>query len=318
MQSLVLPLPVAAAARAGRRARRTADSADRRERPLATYTDLSGTPHELLTWPGAHGSVLVVDLAAEVQAPPRLLAHLSADEPPENALLVCADYLERTRLGCCRCRELSALDLCCAPALEESREAPGSAASVTVPERRSGAGDRLMLAMQHMPAALPQLRWRLSSAAPGSVDAPPGDPRQSRPVSLREAIASLEDYEPLRAMTRRAIARVRPGEGISTTMLRAELARVERSPIILNRGIREAVLASVARGELSMSEIAIRCGRVKRDWRGNESGETSWLARRLGLLPEGGQPAPTPWMHSEVLALIARRGLGIAPREVEL
>ena len=32
--------------------------------------------------------------------------------------------------------------------------------------------------------------------------------------------------------------------------------------------------------KLSMSEIAIRCGRVKRDRRGNESGETSWLARR--------------------------------------
>jgi hypothetical protein len=67
-----------------------------------------------------------------------------------------------------------------------------------------------------------------------------------------------------------------------------------------------------------MSEIAIRCGRVKHDSRGNESGETSWLARRLGLLPEGGQSTPTPWIHSEVLGLIARQGLGMAPREVEL
>jgi len=67
-----------------------------------------------------------------------------------------------------------------------------------------------------------------------------------------------------------------------------------------------------------MSEIAIRCGRVKRDRQGNESGETSWLARRLGLLPEGGQRIPTPWVHSDVLGLIARRGLGLSPREVEL
>ena len=67
-----------------------------------------------------------------------------------------------------------------------------------------------------------------------------------------------------------------------------------------------------------MSEIATRCGRTKRDSRGNLSGETSWLARRLGLLPEGGQTTPTPWVHSDVLGLIARRGLGIAPREVEL
>ncbi len=67
-----------------------------------------------------------------------------------------------------------------------------------------------------------------------------------------------------------------------------------------------------------MSEIAIRCGRVKRDSRGNESGETSWLARRLGLLPEGGHSTPTPWIHSDVLGLIARQGLGVSPREVEL
>ena len=72
------------------------------------------------------------------------------------------------------------------------------------------------------------------------------------------------------------------------------------------------------REELSMSEIALRCGRVKRDSKGNESGETSWLARRLGLLPDGGASAPTPWIHSDVLALIARQGLGLSPREVEV
>ena len=87
---------------------------------------------------------------------------------------------------------------------------------------------------------------------------------------------------------------------------------------MLNRRLRLLVLAKVERRELSMSEIAIRCGRVKRDRRGNESGETSWLARRLGLLPEGGQSTPTPWIHTDVLALIARSGLDVSPREVEL
>ena len=86
---------------------------------------------------------------------------------------------------------------------------------------------------------------------------------------------------------------------------------------MLNRRLREVVLATIGRNELSMSEIAIRCGRVKRDSRGNESGETSWLGRRLGLLPEGGQRTPTPWIHSDVLGLIARSGLGLSPREVE-
>jgi len=69
---------------------------------------------------------------------------------------------------------------------------------------------------------------------------------------------------------------------------------------------------------VSLSAIAMRCGRVKRDPRGNLSGETSWLGRRLGLLPEAGEASPTPWVHSDVLALIARRGLGVSPREVEL
>jgi len=101
-------------------------------------------------------------------------------------------------------------------------------------------------------------------------------------------------------------------------MLRTELERVKGSPIVLNRGLRQAVLAAVEWQGVSMSEIAIRCGRVKRDAKGKESGETSWLARRLGVLPEGGGKTYTPWIHSDVLALIARDGLGISPREVEL
>ena len=137
-------------------------------------------------------------------------------------------------------------------------------------------------------------------------------------MSVREAIAGLEAYEPVRALTQRAIELHRRDETVSTAVLRVELERVQRSPILLNRGLREAVLARTGRDGLSMSEIAIRCGRVKRDCAGNESGETSWLARRVGLLPEGGRAVPTPWVHSDVLALIARRGLGVSPREVEL
>jgi hypothetical protein len=67
-----------------------------------------------------------------------------------------------------------------------------------------------------------------------------------------------------------------------------------------------------------MSEIATRCGRVKRSRTGSESGETSWLARRIGQLPEAGRDRPTPWVQIDVLAVIARDGLGISPREAEL
>jgi hypothetical protein len=67
-----------------------------------------------------------------------------------------------------------------------------------------------------------------------------------------------------------------------------------------------------------MGEIATRRGRVKRGRNGSESGETSWLARCIGQLPEAGRPRPIPWVHTDVLALIARDGLGISPHEVEL
>jgi hypothetical protein len=82
--------------------------------------------------------------------------------------------------------------------------------------------------------------------------------------------------------------------------------------------LREAVTERVTRSELTMSEIAMRCGRVKRDQRGNVAGETSWLGRRIGLVPESGESAPRPWVHSDVLALIARDGLGTDPHEVEV
>jgi hypothetical protein len=67
-----------------------------------------------------------------------------------------------------------------------------------------------------------------------------------------------------------------------------------------------------------MSQIAMRCGRIKHDKKGKRSGETSWLARRIGQLRESGQNGPTPWVHTDVLALIVRDGLGATPREIEL
>ena len=157
--------------------------------------------------------------------------------------------------------------------------------------------------------SIPELRWCRSGDTPTHSE--------PEPVSVREAIAALDAYEPIRAQTRAAIRRGIGDETISVATLRAELARVEDSPIVLNRALREAVLAAIEREALSMSEIAIRCGRVKRDAAGNASGETSWLARRLGLLPEGGRDTPTRWIHTDVLALIARDGLGASPREVE-
>jgi hypothetical protein len=280
---------------------------------LAGYSDWQGRTREIVAQRGRAGSVLVVDRDAS-GADARLVAHLAADEPPENAALVCRRYVEEARGARPRCRRLTRADLQIVPfgddqeaELEAELDAI-PAAVIAPPVDRVGCCYRLERLFTGM--SIPELRWRRHPPEAGT-----GCPRI---VSVRDAIARLESYEPVRTLTRRALARHHADGEVSSTVLRVELRRLQLSPIVLNRRLREVVLKTAEREGLSMSEIAIRCGRIKRDSCGNESGETSWLARRLGVLPEGGRSAPTPWIHSDVLALIARRGLGISPREVEL
>ncbi len=149
------------------------------------------------------------------------------------------------------------------------------------------------------------------------MDPPPAKPAAGdcEEVSLREVVGAVEDYEPARSITRQAVAASRPG--ISTYALRHELDNLCRSPLVLNRRLREAVVDAIEHRELSMSEIAIRCRRVKRRDSGL-TGETSWLARRVGLRADSTTGRPTPWVHAGVLALIARDGLGITPSDVEM
>jgi hypothetical protein len=252
--------------------------------------------------------VLVLDRDATTGEDRRLIAHLGGDEPIENARIVCDHYMEAVRLRAHQCRAVSDADLRKDPLADDEIVSDWSTLQRTRSDRLLDRHGRLhRLELVHAGMSIPELRWRRHEA-----DA------EGRLVSLREVVAALESYEPARTLSRSALASHRDDADVSVTTLRAELARVLYSPIVLNRGLREAVAELLAREQLSMSEIAIRCGRIKRDGRGNESGETSWLARRLGLLPEGGHDAPTPWIHSEVLALIARDGIGVSPREVEL
>jgi hypothetical protein len=277
---------------------------------LGSYLDPDGGRRQVVALPGARESVLVVDRDADTLGDWRLVAHLAADEPPENASIVCEHYL-RDPAGHW-CRSVTADDLQAVPFGEAEEQdldpAPESEAeaipSPTALTDRQGRTYRLELCITGM--SIPELRWYRHS---------PTTPR-SEPVVMREVIASLESYEPVRTLTSRALALHRADPEVSTSTLRTEQARVERSEIVLNRGLRRAALAATATQELSMSEI--RCGKIRCDARGQTSGETSWLARRLGLAPEGGRSTPTPWIHTDVLAMIARRGLGISPREVEL
>jgi hypothetical protein len=298
-----MPTPVLGTARAGSR---------RRIDLLGRYIDVTGRAREVIAGQRGDGSVLVVDRDALTLGDRRLVAHLAADEPTENAALICACYLQDAHRG--RCRRVTAEDLTGRPSTD--RDDPGRIADGSEPEtvlvgRRDG-GDRyayrLGLAATDGPAV--ELRW-LRHARHGALSA-------STPVRLRTVIGAIESYEPVCELTLRALARYREDAEVSVAVLGSELERMRESPIVLNRKLRQAVLAAIEHHGLSMSEIAIRCGRVKRDAKGNTSGETSWLARRVGIFAESGATRPTPWVHSDVLALIARNGLGMSPREVEL
>jgi hypothetical protein len=275
---------------------------------LGRYLNSEGAPRQVVALPGAAESVLVVDRDATTLGDRRLVAHLAADEPWENAALVSRHYLGDPSGQWCRSvtsEDLEVSPLAVAEEIDHQALAGLGARALT---DRQGRTYCLELGFTKM--SIPQLRWHRSS--------PTAEGERSEPVSMREAIAGLESYEPVRTLTSQALSSHLDDPAVSTSLLRAERARMDTSRIVLNRGLRRAALAAAARQDLSMSEIALRCGRVKRDARGKESGETSWLARRLGIAPESGESSPTPWIHTDVLALIARAGLGISPREVEL
>jgi len=268
---------------------------------LQRYTALDGTTaREIVLLLAARGSRLVVDRRASDGSDPRLLAHLAADEPDANAQRVCREYLASPSR---RCRAPRAADLIGRP-----DGSPPPAAALAAPPASvlvDVGGTRYSLQVRGEPL---ELRWQ--RLAPDGLE--------PCTVSAREVVAALEDYEPVLALTRAAVAALRLDRRVSIATLALELRRLEASPIVLNRRLREAVLDAVGRRGVSLSAIAIACGRMKRDPRGNGSGETSWLARRVGLIADGGAGAPNPWVHSDTLALIARDGLGIAPRDVEL
>jgi hypothetical protein len=292
--------------------RKTGVEVRRRLNRLDGYTDASGRTREVIAVSRGDGCVLVVDRDTVTLGDCRLVAHLAADEPSENAAFVCDHYLRDEHRG--RCRQVSAEDLTGRPSVEE--ESPsglvyGSPHRAELVGRRGDERDHAyrLEPVQTEHSAV-ELRWRRHARRAG--------PAAPTPVCVRDVIGALESYEPVCGLTLRALALYRDDPQISITVLRDELGRVRESPIVLNRKLRQAVLTAVEHRGLSMSEIAYRCGRVKRDRKGGACGETSWLARRIGVLPESGTTRLGPWVHSDVLALIARNGLGISPREVEL
>jgi hypothetical protein len=272
-------------------------------RRLGSYIAAGGV-REIVSLMCADASTLILDRVAETGSDPRMVAVLRRDEPPGNPRLICALYLADETRG--RCRALTAEDL----------EHPLSEGQPPGPEHNVGSQRSLLdgcgriyaLRELALRTGLAELRWtRARAARPLAA---------FETLTLRAVLGALQAYEPARSITVRMLAARGDDRALCTRCLSDELTRLQRSPLVLNRGLREAVERRVAIG-ISMSEIARRCGRVKHQ-RGHTSGETSWLARRIGQMPEGAHAKPTPWIHSDTLALIARQGLGISPNEVEL
>jgi hypothetical protein len=275
---------------------------------LGRYGGTEGRAREVVALPGAAGSVLVVDRDSSTLGDPRLVAHLAGDEPPENAAIVGGLYLQDS--GGRWSRPVTPEDLERAPFVVEhsvyDRAEPDS--NEVELSDRNGYGHRLEILTGQRCRLW--VRWCRHSPAPARVGL--------EVVSVRDVIGYMESYEPARRLTVEMIAAYRGNREVSVLALGLELERVDQSSFVLNRGLRERALEVVERQGLSMSQIAMRCGHVKYDPRGRMSGETTWLARRLGIVPCSGESVPTPWVRSDVLGLIAREGLRISPREVEL
>lgn len=268
----------------------------------------TGAVRSIVALAGAGGSVVVVDRLAGTKADARVIACIAADEDPASAALVTQLYLADENRG--RCRELTSEDLSPSPAKEAGDAGQGEDAAahdysdevldeegVRYGIRELDGGDR----------AARELRWARRSA--GGV---------WHALTLRETIAHFEAYEPFMAMTAAAVAANKDDPAVGVATLHCELRRQRQSPIVLNRGIRAAVLRAVSEQGLSLSEIAARCGRRHSGCDDFSSGDTTWLQRRVGVKKEAGSDRPTKWVHTDVLALIARDGLGLAPHEVEV
>ena len=148
---------------------------------LGHYTDPNGRPRELVIRPGSGGSALVLDRDGVTHGDRRLVAHLDADEPPENAGFVCRSYLQDAPLGRCRCRPVTPEDFRTAPFADDDLAEPNptSADGDSGLLDRHGRSYRLELLQTGM--SIPELRWRAHQAL--------GTAGEPRAVSVRHVIA---------------------------------------------------------------------------------------------------------------------------------
>ena len=166
---------------------------------LGRYTEHdTGAVREIARLSIADGSALVVDRLSGTHGDARLLARLAADEPRENAQILCALYLADESKG--RCRPVHRRRPRCRA---DTRSDSTSAASTSCATRR----DRLSHPRVRVGWAFP--RAPLDTQHPG--------PNRSETVRLREVVARFEDYEPARSITANALAAHRSDGTLSTS-----------------------------------------------------------------------------------------------------
>jgi hypothetical protein len=206
---------------------------------LGRYRDRDSAERELRCLYLSDGRRLVVDWRSEFRADARLVGALASDEPRENARVLTELYLADRDRG--RCRRLCRSDLSAGQGSE-----PEAAVTPSEP-LRDDAGVSYEIASVCCGKPYRELRW--TRCAPGATD--------EQPICLRELLAELQAYEPARSLTLDAIARHEDDASVSVCRLRAELQRLDASPIVLNTRLREAVLRRAASGD-SLSQIALR------------------------------------------------------------
>ena len=176
---------------------------DRRWSVLERYRAPDGCAREIVRLDAVAGSTLVVDRCAADAGDPRLVAHLAADEPADNARIVCACYLtERcSRRPCALPRALQPCDLRTAPLGDVPPAAPderAAAARALVDEH--GRRHRLA-AVATTVLMIPELRWLR--------ELPAGSHGPAELVSVRDVTGALQAYEPVRTLSAEAIRAAR-------------------------------------------------------------------------------------------------------------
>jgi phage baseplate assembly protein W len=254
--------------------------------PFGCYADEDDVRREVVIYERPDQGALVIDRNNETHDNARLVGELARDEPDINAALLAQMWLECP--------------------LEQRRAAPYSGTlPQQLPAQLDTADGTYRIAVVSRGERIgSDLRW---------VCQHPGSDKVA--TTLREVVAALEAYEPAVAMTEAAIATIPDDTDGGHSVLAREIARLRGSRRVLNRRLREAILAEVAHGT-SLAEIAARCGRVEIAANGVVKGESSWVARRVGLAGDG-HGAPRRWIDVDVLAQIAD-AISLTAADVEL